>query len=412
MKSKCLFSGITFLLLPVLANAAITVKLAKPGKLSATLYQGTAVHSVVPAENTPTVQFADADPKGGKWSVHIADQETGNEAIIPVPATGQAEVKPEDFRYITRVSLQVSDPKGGIPDVAILTLKDAKGTVQSVTLATQDAGKAGFQNVAAGEASVTVQQGAQANRQTVSLRLDLKRPAPALELPVTVTLPDGMHTSASAPAAQHAASEPAPSTAPPISHGFLNGFIGFLIALLVFGGLALMVVRSLQRKGVTAKSALAAAGVQLPDDPEPIPIVQAEPPKPVDPTICPFCGARKEANAPCTQCAVGSRAQSSAAPSQAGPLRLVCVAGPRAGESFTIVQGLTVGRDPSRDVSMTDDSALSRQHATFEVSGGSIAVVDNGSSNGTWVNGRRVDRNVLNAGDEVAMGSSRFRVEV
>lgn len=412
MKTKCLFSGLAFVLLPMLANAAITVKFVKPGKLSATLYQGASVHSVVPAENVPNVQFEDADSKAGKWTVHVEDQNSGNEAIVPIRPPGEAEIKPDDFRFVSRLTLKISDAKGASPDVAIVTLKDAKGASQTTTLAAPDGGKAAFQHVAAGEATATVQQGSPTNRQTVSLRLDLKRAAPVPELPLLVALPDGMKTTAQA-ASPQPTSAPAPpaSKAPPILRGFLNGLGGFVFALLALAAIVVFTVKSLRARGVTVKSALATAGVQLPDDPEPIAIVQAEPPKPVDPTICPYCGARKEANAPCAQCAVGARAQSSA-PAPAGPLRLVCVAGPRAGESFAIAQGLTVGRDTERGIAVTGDGALSRQHATFDVSAGGVTVVDSGSSNGTWVNGRKVDRVALRAGDEVTMGSSKFRVEV
>lgn len=412
MKSKCSFSVAAFLLLPLLANAAITVRFAKPGNLSATLYQGTAVSAVVAARDIPQVQFKDADPKAGKWTVHVDDQDSGNEAAVAIPASGEVEIKPDDFRLISRATLKISDAKGGVPDIAIVTLKDAKGSLRTLSLSAQDAGKATFQHVAAGEATVTVQQGAAANHQSVSVRLDLKRSAPVPELPVAVTLPDGMHTTASTAPPQVAPSKPPVSTGPPITHGLLNGFVGFLIALAVLGIVAIFAVKSLRSRGVTVKSALASAGVQLPDDPEPVPMVQAEPPKPVDPTICPFCGARKEANSPCTQCAVAARPQSSSPASPSGPLRLVCVAGPRAGESFGIAPGLTVGRDPGRGVAVTDDTALSRQHATFEIAGGAVTLVDNGSSNGTWVNGRKIDKADLRAGDEVTMGSSKFRVEV
>lgn len=56
-------------------------------------------------------------------------------------------------------------------------------------------------------------------------------------------------------------------------------------------------------------------------------------------------------------------------------------------------------------------SHLSRKHAKFIVMGESLTVEDLKSSNGTFVNGKRIGRIVLKHGDEVSFDTLKFRVE-
>ena len=44
--------------------------------------------------------------------------------------------------------------------------------------------------------------------------------------------------------------------------------------------------------------------------------------------------------------------------------------------------------------------------------GGEVVVTDLGSTNGTFVNGRKVTRAEVQPGDELSIGTSRLRVEV
>lgn len=69
----------------------------------------------------------------------------------------------------------------------------------------------------------------------------------------------------------------------------------------------------------------------------------------------------------------------------------------------------TVGRHPDSDIFL-DDITVSRQHCRFLVQDSGLSVEDSGSTNGTYVNGARVDRAGLNPGDEVLVG--RFHLIV
>jgi pSer/pThr/pTyr-binding forkhead associated (FHA) protein len=64
---------------------------------------------------------------------------------------------------------------------------------------------------------------------------------------------------------------------------------------------------------------------------------------------------------------------------------------------------LTIGRDPSSGIHV-DDASLSRHHADLVRNGRSWSIVDARSTNGTFVNGRRVNEALLQAHDVVRLG--------
>lgn len=92
------------------------------------------------------------------------------------------------------------------------------------------------------------------------------------------------------------------------------------------------------------------------------------------------------------------------------PPRLQVVAGPRRGEVFELALGLpfVVGRSPKAELTL-DDVFVSREHATFFRQGDDVAVLDNDSSNGVFVNGQQVRMLHLTDGDEVRIGHTILR---
>jgi pSer/pThr/pTyr-binding forkhead associated (FHA) protein len=61
---------------------------------------------------------------------------------------------------------------------------------------------------------------------------------------------------------------------------------------------------------------------------------------------------------------------------------------------------------------VVSDPTVSRQHAEIERSGEEVSVRDLGSSNGTFVNGAKLDsERVLCPGDTVQFGAVRYRFE-
>ena len=90
---------------------------------------------------------------------------------------------------------------------------------------------------------------------------------------------------------------------------------------------------------------------------------------------------------------------------------LVGVQGQFAGNRFPVSdRPLTLGRDPSNEVVLSDPAA-SRQHAEILFDGSGYVIHDRGSGNGTYVNGERVTVHPLQAGDQFAIGEEVFRFE-
>jgi hypothetical protein len=108
----------------------------------------------------------------------------------------------------------------------------------------------------------------------------------------------------------------------------------------------------------------------------------------------------------------------SAAGSRGGPLappRLTLVeASPldgAPGRAVTLWGELTIGRRPPADVLLLDD-AVSGRHARFARHNGEWVVEDLASTNGTYVNGRRLTQPVvLRPGDVVVTGGAAWRFE-
>jgi hypothetical protein len=89
---------------------------------------------------------------------------------------------------------------------------------------------------------------------------------------------------------------------------------------------------------------------------------------------------------------------------------LVVTEGPRRGMHWDLTEGTNqAGRNPAALVFL-DDVTVSRHHAEFRVAQGVLEVTDVGSTNGTYVNGKRAETAILTPGDEVIIG--RFHLVV
>lgn len=89
-------------------------------------------------------------------------------------------------------------------------------------------------------------------------------------------------------------------------------------------------------------------------------------------------------------------------------LRLI----PPVGAPLVIDQDVSVvGREPGSEIYVNDGS-VSRRHARIERRGAAYFVVDEGSANGTFLDGQRVADALLRPGQEVRFGAVPFRVEI
>ena len=91
----------------------------------------------------------------------------------------------------------------------------------------------------------------------------------------------------------------------------------------------------------------------------------------------------------------------------AGPSAyLVVISGPSFGEMYKLKGDRSVlGRGERTDIRVLDDG-VSREHAAIERDGGKMVLVDMGSTNGTFCNGTRVQRQDLTDGDKISIGAT------
>lgn len=77
------------------------------------------------------------------------------------------------------------------------------------------------------------------------------------------------------------------------------------------------------------------------------------------------------------------------------------------GHRFTLSSVLTIGRDDDCDIAMPADTFMSGRHARIEVRPGGAVVVDTNSTNGVFVNGKRVQgERTLRDGDRIQAGNT------
>jgi len=86
---------------------------------------------------------------------------------------------------------------------------------------------------------------------------------------------------------------------------------------------------------------------------------------------------------------------------------IVPLKGPHRGELITLKPSSTVGKDPTCDV-VFNDPFMSGRHATIRAQNG-LFVLEDHSTNGTFVNDRRVQRHELVDNDFVKFGQTMVK---
>jgi pSer/pThr/pTyr-binding forkhead associated (FHA) protein len=86
------------------------------------------------------------------------------------------------------------------------------------------------------------------------------------------------------------------------------------------------------------------------------------------------------------------------------PAVLVVTRGPGAGSRYRLDRDETrIGRHPEAHIFL-DDVTVSRRHALIAAVDDALVLTDQGSLNGTYLAGERVDSRVLEHGDELQIG--------
>jgi diguanylate cyclase (GGDEF)-like protein len=91
---------------------------------------------------------------------------------------------------------------------------------------------------------------------------------------------------------------------------------------------------------------------------------------------------------------------------------IVVMNGDRMGDKILVSNtNAVVGRAPHAEIRLLD-VGISWEHARIEDQGGSWAVIDMGSTNGTLVNGERIHEKPISHGDKIVFGKTMVRFEV
>ena len=84
---------------------------------------------------------------------------------------------------------------------------------------------------------------------------------------------------------------------------------------------------------------------------------------------------------------------------------LIVIAGTQVGEMIPLTGTTVLGRGADADVRIVEEK-LSRKHCRIVLEEGGTYIEDLESSNGTYVNGSRIDRRQLNDGDKIQVGET------
>ena len=89
------------------------------------------------------------------------------------------------------------------------------------------------------------------------------------------------------------------------------------------------------------------------------------------------------------------------------------VGGPglRKGTKIDVETSIVLGRDADSDVSLDGDDYASARHARLETRPDGVWVEDLDSTNGTFVNGKRITAERLEPGDVVRVGQTELVLE-
>ena len=83
------------------------------------------------------------------------------------------------------------------------------------------------------------------------------------------------------------------------------------------------------------------------------------------------------------------------------------------GSEFGLNRSVRIGRSKENDIDLLEDTSASQFHCKIDVIAGQAVISDLSSSNGTWVNGKKINKPVtLKHGDKILVGDSVLRLRV
>ena len=81
--------------------------------------------------------------------------------------------------------------------------------------------------------------------------------------------------------------------------------------------------------------------------------------------------------------------------------------------SINVSRMISIGRDASNNVVISDDPLVSRRHALIEKEGDAYYLMDKGSTNGTYLNNNPIpkcERVKIKSGDTITVGKTKLEI--
>lgn len=350
-----------------------------------------------------TTTATDAD-----LAVVVCDVATGGVAakLVSDIKNGEWKVTGTDYTLVRGAKVTVTTEKGMVASAVIdMTLGTEK---RQVLLSPSDKGVVSINVLPVGDAVFTAKYKAGGAEKTLDAQTFSIKPTAGGWVPVKLVVPEGADL-LPVETPKPTASDAKPTTTDekpkeePKKEGGPFAVLGLLVNMLIGLGLvaalgygAWWYIKN-NREKVT--EIMDKAGVPLnqnPADPTGAAPVIPQAPKPIEKIVL-----------------------GDADPGVAAPVAAAAVAtkNPRlVGADGSVVQleagTLQVGREPGLAVSLPSESSVSRHHASLSRAGDSVTLVDEGSTNGTYVNGAKITTpTVLQPGDSVQFGAVAYRYE-
>jgi len=237
-------------------------------------------------------------------------------------------------------------------------------------------------------------------------------------LPMKLVLADFKPIYAPAPAAPVSA-QIAPAESKPNG---VQRLLTTLFSLALLGGVVWIVLQLIKTRGEPLRQLARRAGIEVPDPHAAAEDTSEEPPVyasekrapdavPESAGLPPKGAYSSDPHSNNGHSVIATLGRGPALPLSEVPA-LLGLQGLAAGSTFALTDGdVTVGRDGDNEIVLAENT-VSRRHARLlRDSHGQFTLSDLGSANGVYINGTRIQRAILSAGDEIKIGDNYFRFQ-
>ncbi|MCB0825645.1 MAG: FHA domain-containing protein [Armatimonadetes bacterium] len=350
--------------------------------------------------DTKELEFTTAENPSTS-TVYAHDPQTGRVAessLADIMKTKDWAPKADAFKRVYSVTIAVKNAKGPVNNVNLIVAIGA--TTNSRNLLDKENAEITLYNLPNPDLKISLSYDNDTKQTDTELH---SVPADGPSHKIEISAPDFIEPVASvgttategdAPKADSKEKDEPKTTRSPLAVLF-NYLIGFGLV----GGIGYGIYWYYKNNTTKVEAALKQAGIQASNPPDPTGAMPVEP-----------------QNKPLEKIQLGGVTPT---PSDAGAAVAAVTpitANPRLvgsdGTAVNLSEGeLTVGRE-NAGLTITGESSVSRLHAKLTRSGDSVTVSDEGSTNGTYVNGIEIaSPTVLQSGDQVQFGAIQYRYE-